>query len=43
MEDNIIRIKDYFYVLFSFKHRKSRSELDMLSEIYKLLEQNLKK
>ena len=43
MEDNIIRIKDYFYVLFSFKHRKSRSELDMLSEIYKLMEQNLKK
>ena len=42
-EDNLIRIKEYFYVLFSFKHRKSRSELDMLSEIYKLLEQNLKK
>jgi hypothetical protein len=42
-DDNLIRIKEYFYVLFSFKHRKSRSELDMLSEIYKLLEQNLKK
>ena len=38
-----IRIDNYFYRLFDFKHRKSRSELDVLSEIYKLLEQNLKK
>ena len=38
-----IRINEYFKILFSFKHRKSRSELDMLTEIYKLLEQNLKK
>ncbi|MFM7018527.1 hypothetical protein [Flavobacterium sp.] len=41
--DTAIRINDYFKILFSFKHRKSRSELDMLTEIYKLLEQNLKK
>lgn len=42
-EDTTIRINEYFNILFSFKHRKSRSELDMLTEIYKLLEQNLKK
>ena len=37
------KISEYFYKLFYFKYRKSRSELDMLTEIYKLLEQNLKK
>jgi len=37
------KISEYFYKLFDFKYRKSRSELDMLTEIYKLLEQNLKK
>jgi hypothetical protein len=42
-DDNQIRIKEYFYKLFDFKHRKSRSELDMLTEIYKLFDQNLKK
>lgn len=38
-----IKIKEYFNKLFDFKHKKSRSELDMLTEVYKLLEQNLKK
>lgn len=38
-----VRINEYFFKLFDFKHKKSRSELDMLTEIYKLLEQNLKK
>jgi hypothetical protein len=38
-----VRINDYFYKLFDFRHRKSRSELDMLTEIYKLFEYNLKK
>jgi len=42
-EDNSIRIKEYFDKLFDFNHKKSRSELDMLTEIYKLLDQNLKK
>lgn len=42
-QNGIIRIKEYFYKLFDFKHKKSRSELDMLTEIYKLLDQNLKK
>lgn len=37
------RIGEYFFKLFDFRHRKSRSELDMLTEVYKLLEQNLKK
>lgn len=43
IEKNIIKIFEYFDTLFDFKHRKSRSELDMLTEIYKLLDQNLKK
>jgi hypothetical protein len=43
IDENINRIKEYFYILFDFEHRKSRSELDMLTEIYKLLDQNLKK
>jgi hypothetical protein len=38
-----IRIKEYFFKLFDFNYRKSRSELDMLTEIYKKFEQNLKK
>lgn len=42
-EDGIIRINEYFYKLFDFQHKKTRSELDMLTEIYKLLDQNLKK
>jgi hypothetical protein len=43
LDGNIMRIKEYFYILFHFEHKKTRSELDMLTEIYKLLEQNLKK
>jgi hypothetical protein len=43
LDGNIMRIREYFYILFHFEHRKTRSELDMLTEIYKLLDQNLKK
>jgi hypothetical protein len=43
MDEGNPRIGEYFFKLFDFKHRKSRSELDMLTEVYKLLEQNLKK
>lgn len=43
LDELSIQIPDYFYKLFDFKHKKSRSELDMLTEIYKLLEYNLKK
>jgi hypothetical protein len=35
-------INEYFYKLFDFEHRKTRSELDILTEIYKILEVNLK-
>lgn len=43
LDGNTCRIKDYFHILFDFDHRKTRSELDMLTEIYKLFDQNLKK
>ena len=43
LDDNQSRIKEYFHKLFDFRHRKTRSELDMLTEVYKLFEQNLKK
>ena len=43
LDDSVNRVKEYFYILFDFDHRKSRSELDMLTEIYKLFDQNLKK
>ena len=37
------RIKEYFTKLFQFNFRKTRSELDMLTEIYKILDANIKK
>ena len=43
LDDKPVRIKEHFETLFDFRHKKTRSELDMLSEIYKLFEQNLKK
>ena len=43
IENKTVRITEYFDKLFNFKYRKSRSELDMLTEIYKLFDQNLKK
>lgn len=43
MDNRIIKISEYFYKLFDFKHKKTRSELDILTEVYKLLDQNLKK
>lgn len=43
MDGRIIKISEYFVKLFDFKHRKTRSELDILSEVYKLFDQNLKK
>jgi len=38
-----LKIEEYFFKLFDLKYRKSRSELDIVTEIYKMLEQNLKK
>jgi hypothetical protein len=43
MVNEPIRIREYFMKLFDFKYQKSRSELDVFIEVYKLLEQNLKK
>ena len=44
MNDNTQnRIKEYFRRLFQFDYKKTRSELDMLTEIYKILESNIKK
>lgn len=43
LDEKPIVIEKYLETLFNFKYRKTRSELDMLSEIYKLFEQNLKK
>jgi hypothetical protein len=40
---NSFRIKEYFHKLFTFDYKKTRSELDILTEMYKLLELNLKK
>jgi hypothetical protein len=37
------RIREYFLKLFDFSFMKTRSELDVVTELYKLLEQNLKK
>ena len=42
-EGNTTRIREYFYKLFDYNYNKSRAELDMLTDIYKLFEQNLKK
>jgi len=43
MENEKIRIRGYFKALFDMNCKKTRSELDMLTELYKLLDQNLKK
>lgn len=43
LDEDVVRIPEYIEKLFNFKHKKSRSELDILSELYKLLNLNLKK
>ena len=43
LDEKTTRIGEYFYKLFDFRYKKTRSELDILTEVYKLLEQNLKK
>jgi hypothetical protein len=43
MDNREHRINEYFYKLFDFRYIKSRSELDILTEVYKLFDQNLKK
>lgn len=41
MDGEEIRISQYLYRLFNYNHKKTRSELAVLTEIYKLLEKNL--
>lgn len=38
-----IKIEEYFKVLFDFKYKKTKAELDILVEIYKLMNEALKK
>lgn len=43
VNDSIIKIKDYFNKLFDLNYVKTRSELDIFTEVYKLFDLNLKK
>jgi len=43
LENKPVKIIEYFYKLFDFNYIKTTSELDMVTEFYKLLDQNLKK
>jgi hypothetical protein len=43
MDEKDNRINGYLYRLFDFRNRKTRSELTILTEVYKLLDVNLKK
>jgi len=43
MSEKDNRINEYIYKLFDFRYRKTRSELAILTEVYKLLDVNLKK
>ena len=43
IDGDITKIPEYFVKIFDFDHKKSSSELEILTEIYKILDQNLKK
>ena len=43
LENRPNHIKEYYNKLFSLDYKKTRSELDLLTEIYKIIESNLKK
>lgn len=43
INENPIKITQYFDIIFDFNHKKTRAEMDVLTEIYKLLNENLKK
>jgi len=43
LEGETTRIPQYFDKIFNFEHKKSRTELDMLTEVYKMLDSSLKK
>ena len=42
-ENRVIIITDFFNKFFDFSHRKTQVDLEMMTDIYKLLDQNLKK
>jgi len=42
-EDKIKRIRDYLSNIFIFNYTKTNTDLEMLTEFYKILDQNLKK
>lgn len=41
--DEKVKIPEYFEVLFDFNHTKTRSEIDVLTELYKIFNESLKK
>lgn len=41
MDNEEIKLTEYIFKLFNCNHKKTRSELGILTEIYKLLEKNL--
>jgi hypothetical protein len=41
MDESEVKIGEYIYKLFDYNHSKTRSELGVLTEIYKLLDKNL--
>jgi len=43
IENELLNIPNYFNILFDFNHVKTSSELDVIVELYKLLNENLKK
>jgi hypothetical protein len=43
LENRPNHITEYYNKLFSLDYKKTRSELDLLTEIYKIIEANLKK
>jgi hypothetical protein len=43
MTNSKVKILEYLEILFGFTHKKTRAELDVLTEIYKLLNEGLRK
>lgn len=41
MDGEDTKLKEYLFKLFNYKHKKTRPELGVLTEIYKILEKNL--
>jgi hypothetical protein len=42
-EDRVTQITNFFDNFFDFSHRKTQLDLEMMTDMYKLLDQNLKK